>query len=468
MAFASYIEYIINKYGVFMPVKRNILLFFFIIFSISVFDVSAQTLSPAKSEADVDKLVERGINYEQSGNFNSAIEVYRQILGINEKNTLVQIRLAKLLSWQLKLDEAVYILDTLLENYPDMSEAVFRKAQILSWQKQYEESIELYKHYLELEAGNVDGIAGLARTYFWSDDFDNALIYFNKAIESGYPNEIEIRLNIAKIYLNQHDHEAARRQIELILSQDPGNVEAKELYSTLPLFMKNEASLALKGDFFPDSVFGFKASPLFVYRLSKMWNFQAQYDFYALEGNNDSTISAGAIYKGIKKLSLGTLFSITPDPDFNEAFKITGFASYSLNRKIGTGISLETLFYKDNLNPELVDDTLFIIKPSVSYFFTDISNSTIQYISYNYSSGFTTSAVSLNVAVEYYKDNPVSLALTYGGDYESKNSDRTIFEAGGGISYKFSNNFELGFSFNHIESEYSKANQVTVVPVLRW
>ena len=129
---------------------------------------------------------------------------------------------------------------------------------------------------------------------------------------------------------------------------------------------------------------------------------------------------------------------------------------------------MESLFYKNNENPVLEDETLYIIKPSISYFFTDISNATVQYISYKYAEGFSASAVSLNIVIEYYKDNPLNFALTYGGDYESKNNDRNIFEAGGGLSYKFTNNFELSFNYNHVKSEYSDVNQFTITPIYRW
>ncbi len=416
---------------------------------------------------DTVEMMERGITLEQSGNLNDAIEIYRQILAVDGKNTLAQIRLAKLLSWQLKLDEALYILDRLLENYPDISEAVFRKAQILSWQKKYDEAIKLFIRYLELEKEDPDGLTGLARTYFWSGDYENAIIYFKKSIEAGYYNETENRLNLAKLYLNLNNPEDAKKEIELVFQKDPQNKEAKELYATLPLFMKYEASLSLKGELYPDS-FGFEASPFFLYRPSKIWDFQAEYDLYALEGKSDSTISAGATFKGIKRLSLGTVFHITPDPDYNEAVKIVNFASYSINRKAGTGIAVESLFYGNNENQKLDEETLFILKPSFSYFFTDISNATVQYISYLYKSGFSTSAVSLKVVVEYWNSNPLNIALTYGGDYETMDSSRTIFEAGGGLSWKFSNNFELGISYNHVESEYSKVNQFSVIPMYRW
>ena len=434
--------------------------------SLTVNYVTAQ--SSATGESEIDKLLDRGINYELTGNLDAAIINYRLVLEADSTNVPAQVRLAKLLSWQLKLDEALAILDPLLEKNPDMSEAVFRKAQILSWMKRYDESILLYRHYLELEPENPDGFGGIARTYFWSEDYDNAVIYFNKAIEAGYYNVTECRLNLAKIYLNRNDPENAKKELELVFLKEPENRQAKELYSSLPLFMKYEASLALRGEQYPDSLFGIKASPFFVYRPGKSWELLAGYDYYALDGKSDSTLTAGAVFKGLKGLSIGSEVSITPSPDYFEAFNFTNYVSYSITRKIGTGLTVESLFYKNNENPVLEDETLYIIKPSISYFFTDISNATVQYISYKYAEGFSASAVSLNIVIEYYKDNPLNFALTYGGDYESKNNDRNIFEAGGGLSYKFTNNFELSFNYNHVKSEYSDVNQFTITPIYRW
>ena len=99
----------------------------------------------AAVDSEIDKLLDRGINYEQTGNLDAAIINYRLVLEADSSNVPAQVRLAKLLSWQLKLDEALAILDPLLEKNPDLSEAIFRKAQILSWMKRYDESIILYK-----------------------------------------------------------------------------------------------------------------------------------------------------------------------------------------------------------------------------------------------------------------------------------------------------------------------------------
>ena len=417
---------------------------------------------------DVDRLVERGIKFERDNNLYEAIKVYRQVLELDDKNFLALIRLAKLLSWTENMDEAMIILNRLEKEYPDNSETYFRKAQVLSWKKEYEESIRYYNRYLEKEEGDLDAVMGLGRVYFWSKKYRKAIEYFEKAIENNY-SITEARLNLAKIYFNMNDSVKAEEVLLEILEEEPSNPEAKELYATLPQFMKYEASPSVvKMDFYEGGVFGLKLSPFLNYRLNKIWDLRVKYDFLTADGISDSIFSGGATFKGVKNLAVAADISAAIDPELTEALKFSAQANYSVNRNIGAGLAVEQLVFKDINNPVQSNENLTILKPSFSYYFTDISYTTIQFIEYLYASGFKTSAVSLNINLEYYNKNPISFAVTYGGDYESMDEDRKLFEAGGNISYLFTNNFQLALGVTHIESEYSKTNQIIITPLIRW
>ena len=440
----------------------------FILIIILISGIQALYSQNIYENPDVDRLVERGVKYERDNNIHEAIKVYRQVLELDNKNFLALIRLAKLLSWTDNMDEALIILDRLEKDYPENTEIYFRKAQILSWKKRYDESISYYKKFLSMEEGDLDGIMGLGRVYFWSKNYKKAIEYFNLAIEKNY-SVTEARLNLAKIYFNMNDSVKAEEILLLILENDPENPEAKELYATLPQFMKFEASPSVvKMDFYQGGDFGLKLSPFLNYRMNEMWDLRAKYDFLSADSKSDSIFSAGATFKGVKNLAVAADVSAAIDPELTEAYKFAGQANYSINRNIGGGLAIEHLVFKDINNPVQSNENLTIMKPSFSYYFTDVSYTTIQYIQYLYGSGFKTSAVSLNIALEYYNKNAVSFAVTYGGDYESMDKERNLFEAGGGISYLFSNNFQLGLGYTHIESEYSTTNQFTISPVIRW
>ena len=443
--------------------KKYILLILILITGIQF--ISAQNIYENR---DVDRLVERGIKYERENNIHEAIKIYRQVLTLDDKNFLALIRLAKLLSWTENMDEALIILERLEKEYPDNSETYFRKAQILSWKKRYDESISYYKKYLEMEKGDLDGIMGLGRVYFWSKKYKKAIEYFNRAIENNY-SITEAQLNLAKIYFNMNDSKKAEEILLIILEEDPENPEAKELYATLPQFMKFEASPSIiKMDFYEGGDFGLKLSPFLNYRMNDQWDLRVKYDFLTADEMTDNIFSAGTTFKGVKNLALAADISATPDPEMTEALKLAGQANYSINRNIGAGLAIEYLVFKDMNNPVQSNENLTILKPSFSYYFTDISYTTFQFIQYLYDSGFKTSAVSLSIVLEYFNKNALSFAVTYGGDYESMDKERELFEAGGGISYLFTNNFQLGLSFTHIESEYSKTNQLSIIPVIRW
>ena len=444
--------------------KKN----YFLIIIILISGFEALYTQNIYENRDVDRLIERGIKLERDNNIHEAVKIYRQVLEIDGKNFLALIRLAKLLSWTENMDEALVILDRLEKDYPENTETYFRKAQVLSWKKRYDESISYYKKFLSMEEGDLDGIMGLGRVYFWSKNYKQAIEYFNLAIEKNF-SVTEARLNLAKIYFNMNDSEKAEEILLIILEDDPENPEAKELYATLPQFMKFEVSPSVvKMDFYEGGDFGIKLSPFLNYRMNEIWDLRVKYDFLSADSKSDSIFSAGATFKGIKKLTIAADISAAIDPELTEAWKFAGQGNYSINRNIGGGLTVEHLIFRDINNPVQSDENLTILKPSFSYYFTDISYTTIQYIEYMYGSGFNTSAVSLSIVLEYYNKNALSFAVTYGGDYESMDKDRKLFEAGGGISYLFTNNFQLGIGYTHIESEYSTTNQVIISPLIRW
>ncbi len=440
------------------------------IFVILILFISIQFLSAQNiyENRDVDRLVERGIKYERDNNIYEAIKIYRQVLTLDDKNFLALIRLAKLLSWTENIDEAMIILERLEKEYPDNSETYFRKAQVLSWKKRYDESISYYKKYLEMEEGDLDGIMGLGRVYFWSKKYKKAIEYFNKAIENNY-SVTEARLNLAKIYFNMNDSVKAEEILLIILEEDPENPEAKELYATLPQFMKFEASPSIvKMDFYQGGDFGLKLSPFLNYRMNDQWDLRVKYDFLTADEMTDNIFSAGATYKGVENLALAADISAAVDPEMTEALKLAGQANYSINRNIGAGLALEYLVFKDINNPVQSNEKLTILKPSFSYYFTDISYTTIQYIQYLYDSGFKTSAVSLSIVLEYFNKMLSALLLPTAAIMNPWMKTEICLKQAEEYHIFLQIIFRWVLSYTHIESEYSTTNQLSIVPVIRW
>ena len=65
----------------------------------------------AQETEEIERMIEKGIEYEREGKLRQASDMYKEILTKDPNNIMVKIRLAKILSWQNEFNEALNILD---------------------------------------------------------------------------------------------------------------------------------------------------------------------------------------------------------------------------------------------------------------------------------------------------------------------------------------------------------------------
>ena len=68
----------------------------------------------AQQSDEIDKLIDQGIQYERENKLEKAIEIYTEILEIDDANILVKVRLAKVLSWKNEFEGALTLLEEVL------------------------------------------------------------------------------------------------------------------------------------------------------------------------------------------------------------------------------------------------------------------------------------------------------------------------------------------------------------------
>ena len=100
--------------------------------------------------------------------WNDAIEVYREALHRDPTLVEVRIRLARVLAWDQRYDEALTELDVLIAAGNDPGIRVER-AEIYSWAGRTEEAERDFDAVLALEPDNARAYRGLARVFAWSD-----------------------------------------------------------------------------------------------------------------------------------------------------------------------------------------------------------------------------------------------------------------------------------------------------------
>ncbi len=409
---------------------------------------------------DMDKLIDKGIQYERENKLDQAIEVYRRALEKDRTNLLVKVRLAKVLSWKNEFDEALDLLEEVLQEDNLHSEALFRKAQIVSWQGKYKEAIATYELYLMKEKDDADGLMGIARVSFWAGENERAIKYFNDAIRAG-ADQVDARIDLSKVYLAMNEIDKAKGELNVVLSIDPENSEAIRLLKGIRTKKVVEIQpVGLSWDIYEDKNVGVTLSRGLTYHYRQKWDFFFYYENFAVNSKHDVNIDISAVYMGISNLYLLGGFSFKPHTDLTQTVGAQLGAHYSFKDLFTAGIVFEADIYEN--------ETLFTIRPEFEKYFNDISYILLRYNQYIYSTGYLTANFGLHLNLNYYKDNVIFADFSYGGDVEIKDRDRRVFEFGLGTSYNFTDNFVVTLSYGWLESEYGRTHKVAFYPLIKW
>ena len=408
----------------------------------------------------VEALIDKGIRYEHEDKLDEAIETFKLALTLDPENVLVQVRLAKILSWRGRYDEALKLLNNVLKKHPNHSEALFRKAQILSWEGKYKEAIATYQIYLLKEKNDADALMGIARVCFWAGEYEKAIKYFNRAIKAG-GNKIDAYLNMGKIYLAMNNKKKAKEIFKKVLDIDPTNREAKRFLRGIRLLKTYEIEPAsLKWYIYTDGTMSVTETSSFLYHYRQKMDFLFKYSRAAINGNVDQTFSLGYTYMGINNLYLGLQFGFTINPDFNKPLFGNINAHYKFGKILTAGVTLEYDKY--------IDDNLIAMKPEIQKDFSDVSYALVRFNQYFFQSGYRASTIDLYIQFEYFDQNTIYVTGTYGGDAEIKDPDRRVFDFGMGISYYITDNLQSKLTYGWIETEYGKTHQFGWKNIVKW
>lgn len=165
--------------------------------------------------------------YEGEGGIRKAIDEYVKVIDINKKDYNSYYKIAFLLEGLDKKDEAIQMLNNLMNKKPDYYKASELLGRLLCEQENFKEAINVYMNALRYDPNNYDIYYNLGIAYTRLNDFQNAKICYEKAaqINSMLYNA---EYNLGIIALLYDDIEEAERFFnESIHGED---VEAKSYY----------------------------------------------------------------------------------------------------------------------------------------------------------------------------------------------------------------------------------------------
>ena len=180
--------------------------------------------------------------YEKEGGIRKAIDEYNKVIELDKNDYDTQYKVSYLLNDLKRKDEAVEILNNILNNKPEYLEATNLLGEILCEQQKYKEAVSVYASAIRYNPNNYELYYNLGLVYTMLNDFQSAKEYYDKAaqinheLHNGY-------YCLGKISLLYRDLEGAEEYFAKSLM---GELEADAYYELAKIYMiKNERDKAI-------------------------------------------------------------------------------------------------------------------------------------------------------------------------------------------------------------------------------
>jgi hypothetical protein len=135
-------------------------------------------------------------------------------------------RLATLLSYDNRLEEAIAMFRQYVHLEPKDDEGRIALAQTMAWAGQYDAAIALYDTILARDSTYLDASKGIARVLAWRGDLGNSEIRW-RALTLSTPRDPSVWLGLAQVLRWSGRPVAAREALQDALAIDANNLEAR-------------------------------------------------------------------------------------------------------------------------------------------------------------------------------------------------------------------------------------------------
>ncbi|MDD2490476.1 MAG: tetratricopeptide repeat protein, partial [Bacilli bacterium] len=167
--------------------------------------------------------VNLGMAYLSLDNFDKCIEYYQPLVDKGVKSFVIRANLALAYLFEGKLDEAEFLLDNLIEEYPECLHLYIHLSQVKDKMGEIQQGIEILnnasKHLiLDWRANYV-----LGRLYYKKEDYELAAKYFKESIKQN-DTAIEPMRDLINLYIECHIPEFAVKYAEDLIRIDNENI----------------------------------------------------------------------------------------------------------------------------------------------------------------------------------------------------------------------------------------------------
>lgn len=175
--------------------------------------------------------------YEKDGGTRRAIDEYVKAIDVNKLDYNSYYKIADLLKVLDKKDEAIEMLNNLLENKADYYEASILLGELLCEQERFKEAVSVYQDALKYKPADFELYYSLGIAFTRLNDFSNAKNCYEKAAEINH-RQFNTKYNLGQIALIEEEIEEAEKYFaECLMAEE---LEAKAYYQLAKIYMVKE------------------------------------------------------------------------------------------------------------------------------------------------------------------------------------------------------------------------------------
>lgn len=177
-------------------------------------------LSERKKYEEAD-LFARGLIQKQLGNFNEAIDLFRQAQEIDPTDAAVSYELSRIYLALGRSDEALVEATTAIENGESNIWYLANFGKICRINENYDDYVKAYEQIVELSPNDLNFIYELAFAYQFTGDYKNAIVAYDKVEKLLGINEPIITQKI-DLYSKIGNPAGGISELEKLINQNPG------------------------------------------------------------------------------------------------------------------------------------------------------------------------------------------------------------------------------------------------------
>ncbi|WP_226593912.1 tetratricopeptide repeat protein, partial [Microseira wollei] len=200
------------------------------------------------SESNIESLLEIAVQKHQSGEWDEAESLYKQILTLlqselaNQYHPIALGNLANIFEKQGKLDAAVEYYQQALKLKPDSAEVNYNLGNVLYQQGKLDAAVECYQQALKIKPEIAQAHNNLGNVFLQQGKLDAAIESYQQALKLK-PDYAQAHHNLGNVFLQQGKLDAAVESYQQALNIQPNYAAYHNLGNALKLQGKLEAAI---------------------------------------------------------------------------------------------------------------------------------------------------------------------------------------------------------------------------------